>query len=537
MSMRLLRQDSLMMLVVGLTIGSCAALQLAFPQRGDQFFRGDTIYAEVASAILERGTVVLPFNDMQMPPGLPALLALVSPLLGDSHEALLCLMAPFLALALWAMYRLLAATQGQAFAAAVCILLATSPELFAFSTQWVFSDLPYLCTSMWVLWLAWRIEGRGAAERPWLAVVLCSVLIAATVLFRSAGVALVAGLAGWLVIGSAGLGKAQRRRRLLHFAPVLLSGCVVVAAWGGWVMAHESVDWPMLEGHPRDYLSHLRVRSGVRPELGTASAWEMVARAPPNFADRLGGWIELFTPLSYVPERLLLPLAAVAAALLVLGLASTLRVDGGDLAAWYFMAHEAMFLLWPWPFELRFALPLAPLACLYLWRGGHVLAHVAARWRAPAPWMRWSATPLRHFAAGLVALAAFLGLARQWETAQANRRFAPEQHLQYARALAGQWLAANTPPTSVVMARQMAVIYHHSKRRAVWFAPISDVRVLMQGIQRLGVSYVIVAKGFNYYWPSDAECMQALLAHYPRAFRVVHEAPRFSVFEVVGSAD
>lgn len=523
--------------VVALAIGACAALQLAFPQRGEQFFRGDTIFAEVAGAILERGTVLLPFNDVQVPPGLPALLALASPLLGDSHEARLRLMAPFLALALWAAYRLLAATQGARFAAAVCILLATSPTQFAFATQWVYSDLPYLCTSLWVLWLAWRIDNRDGTKRTWPAVALCSVLLAATMLFRSAGVALVVGLAGWLVLGSAALDKAQRRRRWLRFAPVLLSGCIALAAWAGWVATHESVDWPMLQGHPRDYLSQLRVKSGVRPELGVASAWEMVARVPGNFVAQVGGWIEILTPLSYVPERLRGPLATVAAPLLVLGLAVTLRRGGGDLAAWYFMAHQAMYLMWPWPFEVRFALPLAPLTCLYVWCGGRVLARTAARWAALAPLMRWSAAPLRGFATAVVALAAVLGLMRQWETAQANRRFEPEQHIAYSRSLAGQWLAANSPPTAVVMTTQMAVLHHHSKRRTVWFAPISDAQVLMQGILRLGVSHIVIDKGWIYYWPSEAECMQVLLARYPQAFRLAHQAPRFSVYEVVRAAD
>jgi hypothetical protein len=458
------------------------------------------------------------------------------PLLGASHEAMLRLMVPFLAVALWAAYRLLESSQGPRLAAAVCILLATSPALFAFATQWVYSDLPYLCASLWVLWLAWQIEHCHRTERPWPSLALCSVLLAASVLFRSAGVALVVGLAGWLMLGSLALDPAQRKRRLVHFAPVLLSGCVVIAAWAGWVMAHESVDWPMLQGHPREYLSQLRVKSGVRPELGTASAWEMVARVPPNFAAQLGGWIELLTPLPYVPERLLVPLAVVAAPLLVLGLAGTLRVQGGDLACWYFIAHEMMYLLWPWPFEMRFALPLAPLACLYLWRGGQRLARAAARWPSVGL-LTSSTTPMRRIAVALVALAVTLGLMRQWETAQANRRFEPEQHPAYARALAGQWLAANSPPTAVVMARQMDVIHHHSRRRAVWFAPISDAQVLMQGIRRLGVSHVVVAKGWNYYWPSEAECMLALLARYPQAFRRLHEAPRFSVFEVVTSAD
>src|SRR5262249_12778349 len=38
-----------------------------------------------------------------------------------------------------------------------------------------------------------------------------------------------------------------------------------------------------------------------------------------------------------------------------------------------------MFLFWPWNFELRFLLPVAPLACLYLWRGASLLYRWALR--------------------------------------------------------------------------------------------------------------------------------------------------------------
>jgi hypothetical protein len=47
---------------------------------------------------------------------------------------------------------------------------------------------------------------------------------------------------------------------------------------------------------------------------------------------------------------------------MVLGLGYSFRKTGGGLLEWYFVSYEAMFLFWPWDFELRFALPVAPLA-------------------------------------------------------------------------------------------------------------------------------------------------------------------------------
>src|SRR5204863_3945723 len=39
------------------------------------------------------------------------------------------------------------------------------------------------------------------------------------------------------------------------------------------------------------------------------------------------------------------------------------------ITEWYFVSYQLLFLFWPWDFELRFQLAVAPLAALYLWRG------------------------------------------------------------------------------------------------------------------------------------------------------------------------
>jgi len=40
-----------------------------------------------------------------------------------------------------------------------------------------------------------------------------------------------------------------------------------------------------------------------------------------------------------------------------------------ELIEWYFAGYELIYLLWPWTMELRFLLPIAPLACFYIWQG------------------------------------------------------------------------------------------------------------------------------------------------------------------------
>jgi hypothetical protein len=53
--------------------------------------------------------------------------------------------------------------------------------------------------------------------------------------------------------------------------------------------------------------------------------------------------------------------------------------EWGRTTEWYFLGHEAMYLLWPSDLEMRFLLPIAPLAGLYGWRGGRRLLGWAAR--------------------------------------------------------------------------------------------------------------------------------------------------------------
>jgi hypothetical protein len=64
---------------------------------------------------------------------------------------------------------------------------------------------------------------------------------------------------------------------------------------------------------------------------------------------------------------------------------SVWQSDGIDLVDWYFAGYNFIYLLWPWRMEPRFLLPVAPLACLYIWRGGEALVRVSrARPRAVA---------------------------------------------------------------------------------------------------------------------------------------------------------
>lgn len=563
------------------------------PQKGSEYFRGDTIYIEIARSIIVRGTYKIDFNDVMYPPGFPALLALLWAMLGESHELLVRSMALFETLALLASYRLLRREVGRATAATICLLLASSPDLFAFSTQWVYSDLPFFFTSMATLLVAHRLERADKPRTRALLGMLCACLLLCSLLLRSSGVALLVGMGAWLAIAGVRGEATARRHRLKAFIGVLLVGIVFQCAWMAWVANHETVEWPMLEGHPRSYLSQLKVKSGVRPELGAASMADAIARVPTNLAARAAGLAELVTHRAFVDPAWHSPLVLGAVLFIVVGLGMSLHPAGGSLAEWYFMAHEAMYLAWPWPFETRFLIPIAPLACLYLWRGAAVVLRAFAQtprtlgivgatiglsagaaalvtaestgtaqaklavlvWSlvlavsagllarpataaklAATPWWSWrgSRIPLTQVAVGvLVAGLIVLGVRQQLDIGLKNRAFDVTAHPLYGRVLAARWIDQHTASSSVVMARQLDVVHHQAHRNVVWFAPIGDPQVLMEGIERLRVDYILATNIWNYYLPSEDDSVAALMKRYPQSLRLVHEEAKCRIYEVL----
>jgi hypothetical protein len=294
--------------------------------------------------------------------------------------------------------------------------------------------------------------------------------------------------------------------------------------------------------------------------------------------------------------------------LILLGWGYSVWQTGGGLLEWYFALHEAIYLLWPWNLESRFFLPVAPLACLYLWRGvqslvllmrnkakqlGAVWLPVSALllfciWMSvhgswggqhidrfglqlkasiavwigatlAAVWMLFANTSWTRTVSGLSdrfttnidylrtspqrlcqllgALLAFAliigGLRMQLEIAQNNSNLKFVATLITPDARAGQWLAAHTDSDAVVMARYLPTVYHYSHRKMVWFPANSDAKVLMEGIERLKVEYVVVTqRKSNYYLPPDLDCFTKLAAAYPTAFDLVEHQGDFWIYRV-----
>ncbi len=589
-------------LLVHAVLLAFGALEFGLVIRSRDFFAGDTTYFELARSIVDKGFYGFDFQPQTtLPPGFPALVALLCVTVGCSYMVLIRSMAVFATLGLMVSYELLRREQGRAVAGAVCVLLASSPILFILSTRWVDSDLPYFFTSMALLFLARRLDLAKSVPVRTVLWLLCGFLLVGSVLIRSAGIALLTGGALWLIV-SWFADREAARSRLKTFLPLLVIGLMAQALWTQWAAKREALEWPLVGGYPHSYIAQLRVKNGNQPELGMASLSDIPFRVAQNLGDSADALDTLLVRKGVNPGWWFSPLVLGPVLLVGLGVVCSVGRRGGRWPEWYFVSYEAMYLLWPWDFEERFFLPVAPLACLYLWRGAEALLGVASRnprtaaaWSLPfsillgvyagaAVWTSgrvhpalatifWAAlvvagvwtvrtdphrlsTSLGRLLSRLkqqvvsiggrslalpttigavtIAILVGAGIALQVGAGRANLTFDVTKDSHYQDIQAGQWIRAHTANTAVVMARQVDVVYHYSGRRVVWFPPLSDSHMLMQGIRKYGVQFVIVNKRSKSYWiPPEQDCFQSLFSAYPKAFRLVHEEPRLRIFEIV----
>lgn len=553
-------------------------------------FVGDVTYLELAKSIL--GGTGYGYNlkpETMLPPGFPYLLASLTVFLGTSYAVLVRTMAVFTTLALVFAYEVLRFQASRKVAAAICLLIGSSPIIFRFSTTLVFSDLPYFFTSMMLLWALMRLELAHAqlwkAAAWWL---LCFVLVIASVLLRSTGTALLGGVLGWLVV-SALKDQTVNKRRFQVFLPLVIVGMLAQMGWMHWAVKHQFSEWP-IHGYQENYLSQLRIKNGNDPELGLAT-WKDVLGRPFQNADDRGAELWTLIARKSVAPAWYSPMSSVPIVLVLLGLGLTFWETGGGISEWYFLSYEGMYLFWPWNFEERFFLPVAPLACLYLWRGVTLLSRLARakpdkvvgisvacaamgiistliwgrHFEHPQPRLcsvMWAliaaasalfwvlgrkkiesfpiasepppSSPWRVGITVVVACLFVLGVRSQVRIGLGNLHFRAEDDSFYPDREAAEWIGENSPLSAVVMARKDDIVYHYDgRRRVIWFPPSSDPVLLMSGVRRYNVRYIVVVAGNDSYWsPPASDCFALLYEAYPKAFELVHQSGSESVYEV-----
>ena len=415
---------------------------------------------------------------------------------------------------------------------------------------------------------------------------------------RSTGIALLGGILAWLVV-SCFRDRETAKRRVAAFLPLVLVGVAVQAAWMYWATKHQFSEWPTIHGYQENYLAQLKLKSGNDPELGMATWRDVILRPIHNADDRAAALTGLLTrkkmaPAWYSPGTLI-PLG-----LVLLGLGAALYSTGGGILEWYFVSYEAMFLFWPWNFELRFVLPVLPLFCLYMWRGAVLLWHwaqdnsravglyllllaaagclssIAWGWNVEYPktrscvaiWtliailsmglirngrervrksslmlgrmisIRGQHRPLwQTLIIALVAAEVLIGVGMQASLGWDNVHFDLRADGSYPDIEAAEWVRVHSSKSAVVMARKEDIVFHYGQRRVIWFPPSSDPTTLMDGIRRYHVQYVVVGEGDSYWQPTTQECFKALSRAYPGDFQLVHKGPHNWVFAVAGTAN
>lgn len=576
------------------------ALQFFLYQRSPDFIHEDVSFFEMAKSILQNG--FYGFNGIPekvQPPGLAILLAGICATFGCTHAILLRAMPVFLTLGFFVSYELIKRDQGRGIAAATYLVLAASPTVFVYATQAIFPSSPYFVASMSALLVAAKLDkAKSRSAKIWWGVLLAFLGIA-SLMIQSVGLALFVGLLGWLV-ASFLVDSVKAKSRLKVFLPILVLGLCVEGLW--MHRGSNPPEWP-LHGYPGSYLSQLVLKSGNNPEMGMATPKDIALRVDRNLSLRVSLFGELVTRHWVNPSWSTLGTAGIAL-LIVIGVASSLLDAGGNPWDWYFVVHECIYLLWPWPVEIRFFLPIAPLACLYLYKGARTIIHFskvnprrlgvvalvpcmlfsvysgirglqAAKgtglqyefssvfWFVAAcvsAWMAWkNSIPFlaalsaadrglskEYFALGQkftgshvlwsipVVLLVLVGVSGQIAIGKENYNFATSNTAPRPDIEAAEWIRLHTKPSAVIAARHVPLVYHYAQRKVVWFPPLTNPQVLLQGIRRHHIQYIVVIdRDFSYYMPPDEDCFDKLNRAYPAEFRLAVQEGSVRIYEVL----
>ena len=98
---------------------------------------------------------------------------------------------------------------------------------------------------------------------------------------------------------------------------------------------------------------------------------------------------------------------------------------------------------------------------------------------------------------------------------------------------AARWIRSHTKPDVIVASRDVALVYHYSGRRVIWFPPITNPNVLMRGLLEHHVQYlIIIDREFSYYIPPDATCFDLLYRAYPGMFHLVQMKGAMRIYEI-----
>ena len=547
-------------------------------QRSENYFPDSSTYQVLAKNLAERQTYEFNFRPHTLyPPGFPTILALSSYVVGEGYTRFVLLMPFFGTLSSIVAFYLLQLEESWFVGAAGALLLATSPYLFRFSTQSVLSELPFFFVSTATLLLGCRLTSEDRTSRVVTIVGFC-VAMAASVMIRSVGVALVAATVATIVSSF-----AFRRRLSVLAAGGLVAGLAtslfVGGLWFRWALERVSKDWP--GEYMNSYVSALVLKDPHRPLLGQATAGDLVTRVFHFASSQMASFSEMLLRIPWVDPVWFSPLVLIPFALVVIGLIHSVASGRSTFVAWYVVAYLGVCALWPFEEGLRFALPVFPFMFLFAWRGArltwefrhHVVKHqrrvrIAAGVIAlaalasfvslqthglqsvafvvfwfvlfgvslttylyrPLPWL----TPFARKAA-LAVICALLAIGLAMDATIAAGNLHPDRtafvHPDSARL--AEWLKAQ-PDKAAVMAQQATILHYLTGRHFVSF-PITDDGALIDSVMRQhDVSYLVVGdpSGSDYFLPTERDRLTSLEKVVPNCCSLVETVGSYSVYRV-----
>jgi hypothetical protein len=140
-------------------------------------------------------------------------------------------------------------------------------------------------------------------------------------------------------------------------------------------------------------------------------------------------------------------------------------------------------------------------------------------------------------AVGLIVLLVARAITLDIPIARANLAFEEQRFGRLPDVVAAKWINEHTDPSDVIAARHVPLVYHYSQRRVIWFAPIVQAPLILEGLRRLHIHYLIVVdRDFSYYLPPDEVCFDLVQRAYPSAFRLVAHLGQARIYEVVPAA-
>ena len=555
------------------------ALLLGLLAAPNFLFVGDTAdYVELGRAIAQGEPYAVNGRaETKFPPGFPAVLAPAALVLPDSFEAM-SRWAAMLASLVFPLTYLWVRRRQPELAGPVAVLTVCSIPFLSVATGNPLSEPVYLAASLGLLLWADRWSVTAPAEGGWGWAAIGALLMVATVAIRTIGITAMG--AGILFL----LNKLWERRKTgtaitLGETLPLLAGLAFFAGWSYWGSLHAGSD---AVGAPRSYLGAFLRHDPLHPELGQASAIEILGRLLHGVVIQAAHVGEVLVPVAWIKPLWYSPVGLLAAVVLA-GWWKDLKSDR-RFAAYYFAGYGGILLIWPYDEGARYLLPLAPLLWVYLAAGsGALLEKVRRRSHMlHTAGILWCATALAGFALTFrsnraeiskqdLAAAAFWGfllllLITRWEwlarrlpgegssrrtwirlttaglavlaAVQAGpmilRRAAgrpPTEPVAREISTAAEWLAANTARSTRVETSYATTVHLATGRPTTLLPPTLDPGLHAETIGHFRPELLIVLEEADPYFPwSDRRRFAVLDSLLPGRLQLVKELPGVSIY-------